>query len=217
MIDIEEARRMAVEWVHGADPAAEAGVFEFELGYVIWRIDDRPLAEREIGAPCAVIGRDTGELSLWPSLAASRVAELYRVHLAAQQRFPADVQATLRLGGWRPGRDVSAIVDSWWTGTGSVSSLPAAARAALSEFGGLRMRVLGWTFVPQRPDEAARFHRELSRERQQPVLVIADLPDGSLAVDDTGRTYLVRATGVELVTDTFEQMVNSLLGDLGGR
>ncbi|GAB3154675.1 hypothetical protein GCM10027290_49460 [Micromonospora sonneratiae] len=218
MIDIDEARQRANEWVRREDPEATAGIYEFDLGYVTWRIDERPLIEREFGKPCAVISRDTGELSLWPSLAPEQVAEFYRVHTAATRRFPADIRALLRLGGWRPGRDVSGVVGQWWRNNSDETPLSPAAAAVLNEFGGLRMRVLGWTFVPQQPDEAPRFHPDLTRRLGQPALTVADAADGPLVVDAEGRTYLIRTDAVdaELVTETFDQMLTALLGTPGG-
>jgi len=218
MIDIDEARRRANEWVRREEPAATAGIYEFDLGYVAWRIDERPLGEREFGKPCAVISRDSGELSLWPSLAPPQVAEFYRTHVAALRRFPADVRALLRLGGWRPGRDVSGVVAAWWRNSTVDTPLLPAAEAVLNEFGGLRMRVLGWTFVPQQPDEAPRHHPELARRLGQPVLTVADAPEGELVVDATGRTHLLPADdGADgTVRDTFDDMLNTLLGAPGG-
>ncbi|MBB5867551.1 hypothetical protein F4553_000930 [Allocatelliglobosispora scoriae] len=146
VMDMHEARRIAAEWAEHPDGVE---LYEFELGFVAQRIDIRPEQEQDLGAASAVIDRGSGALTLWPSLAAPLVADLYRTEMLAQHRFPEQTRAMLRLGGWRPGRDVSQVVRDWWGG-GAGPAMPRAAAAVLGEFGGLRMRTLRLELVPQR-------------------------------------------------------------------
>jgi SUKH-3 immunity protein len=99
-------------------------------------------AEASTGAPSAVIDRETGELSRWPSLPAPMIASRYALARAAEHRFPADVRAVLDRAGWFPGRDKRAAVDQWLVrAADDLAGLQFsdAARALLVEFGGLEL------------------------------------------------------------------------------
>jgi hypothetical protein len=86
MITREEAEQIADKWV--GDSAPEGGtliptVHEFDLGFVVWGRqppDQPPL----FGAGRGIIDRQTGELSVWPSLPVDMVIEQFRVQKAAQ-------------------------------------------------------------------------------------------------------------------------------------
>lgn len=88
MITREEADQIAEKWVAdsapaGSDPAAV--VHEFELGYVVWAqppADEPPV----VGAGRGIIDRDTGELSVWPSLPVDLVIKQYRERQATRLR-----------------------------------------------------------------------------------------------------------------------------------
>jgi hypothetical protein len=144
----DEAIRRAREWVAGSGaPAGDIGIYEFDLGYVVWPSQpshdhDRP--PHTVGGARAVIDKATGELTVWPMLPPSSIAEQYRITRRAHQRFPQQVFDDLWAAGWRPGRNVAATVDEWLDRTGIGHELPLSghARAALDEFGGL--------VVPQR-------------------------------------------------------------------
>ena len=70
MITREEADQIAEKWLSESAPAGASQipmVQEFDLGYVVW--GKRPPGEPPlIGANRGVIDKDTGELSVWPSL-----------------------------------------------------------------------------------------------------------------------------------------------------
>src|SRR6266571_4524619 len=80
MITREEADRIAEKWLGEGAPAGASPtpmVQEFDLGYVVWGKqppDEPPL----IGANRGIIDKNTGELSVWPSLPVDLVIERYR-------------------------------------------------------------------------------------------------------------------------------------------
>jgi hypothetical protein len=86
MITREEADQIAEKWVAesasaGAAPAAV--VHEFDLGYVVWA--DTPADESPVaGAGRGIIDRDTGELTVWPSLPVDIVIRQYRERQASR-------------------------------------------------------------------------------------------------------------------------------------
>ncbi|MGX4734924.1 SUKH-4 family immunity protein [Kitasatospora griseola] len=95
----EQAIEAAHQWINGARPEDQwhrIGVHEFDLGWVLWPIPDaepdRPVGERrapaEIGTACAVVDRETGELTHWPSVPVDEVVQLYRDKLGAGSHDP---------------------------------------------------------------------------------------------------------------------------------
>src|SRR3954468_15993815 len=86
MITLDEAQRIAEKWVSESAPIGSSLtpiVREFDLGYVVWGKqppDEPPL----IGAGRGVIDKDTGELSVWPSLPVDLVITQYRERQAAR-------------------------------------------------------------------------------------------------------------------------------------
>ncbi len=84
-ITLDEARRIARQWVtaDGSAPDAEVGVREFGAGYVVWRVD-----EPEVGAGRGVIDKETGELSVWPSIPVEAVAERYAARRESEPPAP---------------------------------------------------------------------------------------------------------------------------------
>lgn len=60
----------------------EVGVYEFDLGFVVWPVDPDPTDWAKppaiIGGSVLVIDRETGQPSVWPRLDGPHVAELYR-------------------------------------------------------------------------------------------------------------------------------------------
>lgn len=156
MTSRDDALARAREWL--GDPAAEIGVHEFDLGYVLWRVEP-PTADHDpghgtrlppvptrFGAARAVIDKETGELTTWGSAPVQVIAADYTARKAAAERFPPDVLEALRLAGWRPGRSHRAAVDAWLRANMEDLAgleLSDAARAALDEFGGLYVRQAG--------------------------------------------------------------------------
>jgi hypothetical protein len=79
------ARRESLERGYECTPS----VAEFDLGFVVWTVRPRTVLPVPGDSPRTVIDRDTGLLSLWPSIPPDAVAEAYREHrpdLVAQRR-----------------------------------------------------------------------------------------------------------------------------------
>ncbi|MFB7615366.1 SUKH-4 family immunity protein [Kitasatospora sp. NPDC056181] len=109
-----QAIEAAHRWINGELPRASADgstgsrrvhSHEFELGWVVWaepspaRID--PLtgerrAPEEVGAACAVVDRETGRFTVWPSVPVDEVVTLYRDFVGAGSHDPARPPATGR-------------------------------------------------------------------------------------------------------------------------
>lgn len=90
MFSEAEAQVLADRWVNqGRTPADRSGVGlrEFDLGYVVWAIPP-PDAPPQIGAPHGVIDRQTGELSIWPSVPVEQVIEMYQEEQARRMPVP---------------------------------------------------------------------------------------------------------------------------------
>jgi hypothetical protein len=150
MVTREDAVRLVHDWWAEHDRVVDEGamdVYEFDLGYVVWESVAPPApGERPttIGASNVVVDGRTGDLSTWPSRPPRFVADMYRTHQQARNRFPADVYDDLKAAGWQPGRDVRVSVREWLERTGIDRDFPLcdAANNALTEFGGL--------MIPQR-------------------------------------------------------------------
>jgi hypothetical protein len=86
MITRDEADRIAEKWVRdsaapGASPTA--AVHEFDLGYVVWA-QPQPNDPPVLGAGRGIIDRETGELSVWPSLPVEMVISEFRERKATR-------------------------------------------------------------------------------------------------------------------------------------
>ena len=85
-----EADQIAQRWVAASAPAGAqltAVVHEFDLGYVVWGrqpADQPPL----FGAGRGIIDRETGELSVWPSLPVAMVIDEFTKRRAARPPAP---------------------------------------------------------------------------------------------------------------------------------
>ncbi|MEU4680158.1 SUKH-3 domain-containing protein [Micromonospora sp. NPDC023737] len=155
MISRDEALARAREWAAAGHPGPtpEVDLYEFDLGFIASRREPEPEPTNgapqppsATGQPTVVIDRETGKLTQWPSLPAPAIAERYAQHRAAESRFPPDVREVLEKAGWFPGRDMTAAVDLWLTRFADELAgleLFSAARAALVEFGGLRLPQFG--------------------------------------------------------------------------
>ncbi|WP_371501671.1 SUKH-4 family immunity protein [Kitasatospora sp. NBC_00374] len=100
MTSREQAIEAAHQWINGARPEEQwrpVAVHEFELGWVLWAEQpaataDPATGERrapaEIGSACAVVDRETGELTTWPSVPVEEVVQLYRDKLGAGSYDP---------------------------------------------------------------------------------------------------------------------------------
>ncbi|MER7672105.1 SUKH-4 family immunity protein [Kitasatospora sp. NPDC096128] len=108
------ARAQAVEaghrWINGDLPQGAGAVrrvcvHEFELGWVVWaepprvEVDPRTGERRapgEVGAACAVVDRESGRFTVWPSVPVDEVVGLYRDFVGAGGYDPTRPPATGR-------------------------------------------------------------------------------------------------------------------------
>lgn len=88
MFTLDEARRLVDQAINTGRPGAPwpVRVQEFDAGYVGWGAPP-PGSDGAIGAGTVVIDRETGESSVWPSLPATSVIQLYREQ--RERRIPA--------------------------------------------------------------------------------------------------------------------------------
>ena len=85
MFDRDWALARADVLYNSAGEAGErrrTGVYEFDLGYVVWAEEpsraDPTRPPQEVGTACAVVDKESGELTLWPPLPATLIASRYR-------------------------------------------------------------------------------------------------------------------------------------------
>jgi hypothetical protein len=75
-----QARSIADMW----SATGHAAVYEFDLGYVVYDVapapQDQSRPPSNIGAGRGVIDKQTGELTVWPSMPPEVVAQMYREH-----------------------------------------------------------------------------------------------------------------------------------------
>ncbi|SDT74610.1 hypothetical protein [Actinoplanes derwentensis] len=84
MVDRGEALEIAAWWIEESEPElgpVELGCHEFDQGFVIW-IEEPPRPDpnrppESVGTACLVVDRASGELSVWPPMAALEIAEQY--------------------------------------------------------------------------------------------------------------------------------------------
>ncbi|GIJ79983.1 SUKH-3 immunity protein [Micromonospora phaseoli] len=215
MISRDEALTIARQWAAAGQPGPtpEVDLREFDLGYVAWRVipappptDGPPVPPPSTGYPRAVIDGQTGEVSQWPSLPWQTVAEKYAQYRAAEGRFPPDVRQVLDKAGWFPGRDRTASVNLWMVRfADELAGLdcPPVARAALVEFGGLRLPQfgrrghLGGGFTsyihPTLGGVVTEAARAFAEEYDNPVYPLGNNEDGpsELVVDAQGRVFML--------------------------
>ena len=205
MITADEARGRAGEWAaRGRTGEIELGVYEFDLGYVLWVVEPLradPSTPPELGAARAVVDKQTGELSTWPSLPAQVLAARYREAKRAPQRFSERVLAVLRDAGWSAGRDVTGMVDQWFEELRRTEpaarelALFPAARAALAEFGRLTVKQYGPTGVLGKGFDSV-FHPAGTR------LMYAHYADLATLIGEAVFPLAVYAGDTEFVIDT---------------
>lgn len=215
MIDRDEALARAREWAADGRPGLppEVDLYEFDLGFVFSRRESEPEAAdgrsrppSATGLPTMVLDRETGALSSWPALPSPTIAEQYGRYRAAESRFPPDVREVLDRAGWFPGRDVSAAVSQWLTRfaeeLAGLEFFPAA-RAALVEFGGLRLPQFGGdgepgggfgsALHPTQGGVLAAGSEIFTEEYGNPVFPLGNNADGpsELVIDAQGRVFLL--------------------------
>jgi hypothetical protein len=235
LVTPDEATEIARPWALASRPVSggETGLYEFDLGYVAWaRVppSDPARPPEVIGAPLAVIDKETGELTQWPSLSPQGVAELYQLEAAARRRLPEEVRRVLTEAGWRSDRNVGAWVSSWlrevYDATpGAEQRLPLfpAARRMLQEFGGLAFRQLkqpgvptgGFNvrFWPTKGRIMLELFAEFGADLGMPVFPLGYYEDGpsNLVVAADGRVFLLHEAGEFLVGATPDEAMTHLV------
>jgi hypothetical protein len=238
LVTPDEATEIARPWALASLPASdgEIGLYEFDLGYVAWAKVPPSDADRPpevIGAPLAVVDKETGELSQWPSLSPQGVAELYQLEVAARQRLPEEVRRVLTAAGWRSDRNVGAWVSSWLREVydalpGAEQRLPLfpVARRMLEEFGGLTFRQLkqpgvptgGYEvhFFPTKGRVMLQLFAEFGADLGMPVFPLAWYEDGpsDIVVAADGRMFMLHEAGEFLIGNTPDEgMARLVRGD----
>ncbi|MFD8599251.1 SUKH-4 family immunity protein [Kitasatospora sp. NPDC059646] len=206
----EQAIEAAHQWINGARPEDQwhrIGVHEFDLGWVLWPIPDaeadRPVGERrapaEIGTACAVVDRETGELTHWPSVPVDEVVQLYRDKLGAGTHDPSRPPVT------GPGN--SAVL-TYRDADGEQQSL-----FQLSGPGLGHPEVRAWRTLQQqgvRPEDVLSVYTDL-RPCELPggycaPVLLAELPTATFDYGhDYGPRYDRRAAAVRALTDATEE------------
>ncbi|GAA3269004.1 hypothetical protein GCM10020218_008880 [Dactylosporangium vinaceum] len=226
MVTPDEATQIARPWALTSLPVSEGevGLYEFAHGYVAWArvpAGDPDQPPEIIGAPLAVIDKESGELSTWPSLSPQGVAELYELELAARQRFPEDVRTVLTAAGWRSDRNVGAWIETW-SATVPLPLFPAA-RRMLEEFGGLKFRQrkppgratgnFDVQFWPAEARVVADLFAEHAADLGLPVYPVAIYEDGpsDIAIAADGRVFLLHEAGEFLIGPTPDEAIVTLV------
>ncbi|WP_371579697.1 SUKH-4 family immunity protein [Streptomyces sp. NBC_01314] len=96
MVTFAQAQERAEEWINGDLPAyqhREVRVREFELGFVVWAEDRADGPRSDGGAQRLVIARDSGEATLWPSLAVGEVIRRFEEEYGRTDAAPAAAPA----------------------------------------------------------------------------------------------------------------------------
>ncbi|MGW2375064.1 MULTISPECIES: SUKH-4 family immunity protein [Kitasatospora] len=110
MISRAQAVEAGHRWINGDLPQGAGAVrrvcaHEFELGWVVWaepprvEVDPRSGERRapvEVGAACAVVDRESGRFTVWPSVPVEEVVGLYRDFVGAGGYDPTRPPATGR-------------------------------------------------------------------------------------------------------------------------
>ncbi|MFE4976900.1 SUKH-4 family immunity protein [Kitasatospora sp. NPDC056651] len=110
MIDRARAVEAGHRWINGDLPQGGGAVrrvctHEFELGWVVWAEPARALvdprtgdrrAPEEVGASCAVVDRESGRFTVWPSVPVDEVVVLYRDFVGAGGHDPTRAPAAGR-------------------------------------------------------------------------------------------------------------------------
>ncbi|MEU8456127.1 SUKH-4 family immunity protein [Streptomyces griseoaurantiacus] len=100
MVTYAQAQERAEEWINGDVPAyqhREVRVREFELGFVVWAEDRAEGPRSDGGAQRLVLARDSGEVTLWPSLPVGEVIRRYEEEYGRPDAVPQDAPAPARM------------------------------------------------------------------------------------------------------------------------
>ncbi|MFJ1705056.1 SUKH-4 family immunity protein [Kitasatospora sp. NPDC088346] len=210
MTSREQAIEAAHQWINGARPEEQwrpVAVHEFDLGWVLWAeqpaaATDPGTGERrapaEIGSACAVVDRETGELTSWPSVPVEDVVQLYRDKLGAGSYDP-DLPPAVGPG--------ATAVLTYRDSAGREQSLfqmsaPGTGHPELRAWRTLRARGV-------RPEDVLAVHTDL-RPCELPggycaAILLAELPVAAFSYgQDYGPRFDRRAAGVRALAEQTE-------------
>ncbi|WP_354641444.1 SUKH-4 family immunity protein [Kitasatospora camelliae] len=211
----EQAIEAARRWMNDGLPEErwrDVAVHEFELGWVLW--PEQPPARTDpgsgerrapevIGSACAVVDRETGELTTWPSVPVEEVVQLYRDKLGAGSFDPALPPVT------GPG---STAVLTYRDAGGEEQSL---FQASAPGYGHPEVRA--WRSLQAqgvRPEDVLAVYTDL-RPCELPggycaATLLAELPVASFSYGhDYGPRFDRRAAGVRALTEQTEKVFRS--------
>ena len=85
-VSLEQARVIGDKWVNGTaapERRRRTGIYEFDLGYIVYefrpaRTNSSARPPQNVGDGRRVIDRETGEVSVWPSLPFNSIVQMYR-------------------------------------------------------------------------------------------------------------------------------------------
>ncbi|MDH6127894.1 SUKH-4 family immunity protein [Kitasatospora sp. GP82] len=208
----EQAIEAAHQWINGGLPEEQwrpIAVHEFDLGWAVWAEQQAAAADpatgerrapAEVGSACAVVDRETGELTTWPSVPVEEVVQLYRDKLGAGSYDPALPPVT------GPG---STAVLTYRDAQGEEQSLFQMSGPGLGHPEVRAWRSLRHQGVP--PEDVLAVHTDL-RPCELPggycaATLLAELPAASFSyAQDYGPRYDRRAAGVRALTESTEQL-----------
>ncbi|MEU2630390.1 nucleic acid/nucleotide deaminase domain-containing protein, partial [Kitasatospora sp. NPDC007106] len=207
-----QAVEAAHQWINGDLPEEQwrtVGVHEFDLGWVVWA-EPEPPADRpgpgerrppaEIGSSCAVVDRETGRLSTWPSVPVEEVVQLHRDSLGAGTYDPDRPLAT--------GPGATAVL-TYRDAAGEEQSL-----FRMSAPGAAHPEVETWRILQSRgvrPEDVLAVHTDL-RPCELPggycaATLLAELPVATFSYGhDYGPRFDRRAAGVRALADAAEKL-----------
>ncbi|MEV8093976.1 SUKH-4 family immunity protein [Kitasatospora sp. NPDC085879] len=208
----EQAIEAAERWLNGDRPEdrrQRIALHEFDLGWVLWA-EPEPAgtdagegerrAPADIGSACAVVDRETGELTTWPSVPVEEVVQLYRDKLGAGTFDPDRRPVT--------GPGATAVL-TYRDADGAEQTL-----FQMSGPGAAHPEVQAWRTLQQqgvRPEDVLAVHTDL-RPCELPggycaATLLAELPVASFSYGhDYGPRFGRRAAGVRALTDATEKV-----------
>ncbi|MEW1908973.1 SUKH-4 family immunity protein [Kitasatospora sp. NPDC085895] len=207
-----QAVEAAHQWINGDRPEEQwrtVGVHEFDLGWVVWAEAEEAWAgasegERrapaDIGSASAVVDRETGRLTTWPSVPVEEVVQLYRDSLGAGSYDPDRPLAT--------GPGATAVL-TYRDADGKEQTL-----FRMSSPGGAHPELEAWRTLQQqgvRPEDVLAVHSDL-RPCELPggycaAALLAELPVAAFSYGhDYGPRFNRRAAAVRALTGATEQL-----------
>lgn len=200
MIDTKQATDLAQAWIHPDQwrrgKSNDLRLYEFSLGWV---------ADTKKKHIPVVIERQSGIVTLDPRPGSpEQIAERHVRFRESGERFPEDVDATLRAAGWVPGRDITADVEAWASRQAKELSevvFHRSARDALREFGSLYLprynrqgelgEAPGTQFLPEDEHFKVGYVLRGEEDYENPAFPLGYTEDGpdQLGIDEQGRVF----------------------------